>query len=109
MDNIWKALKYDGHAYITVPFGGKYIESTPHWRIYNQEALRDRLIGDFAIIDSKFFASAQVKGNLGPDVCFQGGEEVPSKYAQIYEGDPHLTIIAKLWKYPVTRIAPDGR
>lgn len=109
MDNIWKTLKYDGCAYITVPYGGKYVESIPHWRIYDQAALRDRLVGDFMIIDSVFFASAQVKGNLGPELCFQGGELVPKKHADIYEGDPHLTVLAKLLKSPVTRIAPDGR
>lgn len=49
MRKIYDYLKVGGTCYISVPFGGKFIEFAPHWRVYNWEKLNERLIQDFKL------------------------------------------------------------
>ena len=100
----WQLLKPGGTFYITVPYGAKYKEVTPHYRVYDQDALWARIIQDFAVIEQKFFFSGDAKID---DKVYEKGtvvdEKVASSFADI--GTPHCTVLLKLMKYPLTRIA----
>lgn len=105
---IWDFLKEGGVAYITVPFGKHYVEAPPHWRIYDTFAVRTRLVQDFHVE----FASAFIAGKV-----IIGGQErhwgFPLTMEEACEYDdpeePHVSLILKMRKREVKRLAPDGR
>lgn len=49
MRKVWEVLKPNGVVYLTVPFGGYYLEHWPHWRIYDMASFKDRLANGFEI------------------------------------------------------------
>lgn len=49
MRKIYDYLKKDGHCYVSVPFGSRFSEFMHHWRVYDFNSLRDRIIQDFYV------------------------------------------------------------
>lgn len=46
---MWDALREGGVLYVTVPYGGRYVEQPTHWRTYDWSSLVDRIIQDFSV------------------------------------------------------------
>lgn len=93
---IWRALRLGGVFYITVPYGRNHLTNGIHWRVYNDQSFRERIVQRFHIEEQLFFTS-------GPAVLY--GEETPpycrvdQAEADRYSGDPpHVTVLAKLRK-----------
>ena len=107
MHYAWRMLREGGKAYITVPFGHEFLEVVPHWRVYNETSVWNRLVQDFLVEGLVFFVSgeAQVNGRLR-----KIGELLTFAEAFTYSGSPpHITVLVIMKKVPVTRLAPDGR
>lgn len=51
---IWDALKRGGAAYIEVPFGGRHVVVSPHWRVYDWESLSARILQQFTLSEVLF-------------------------------------------------------
>ncbi len=107
MRMAWLLLKEGGRALITVPFGRTFIELTPHWRCYHWDSLHERLIQDFqmegvyAVIAGDLFIGGVLK---------KAGDPITTAEAFTYCGEPpHVSVLAKLTKVPVNRLAPGGR
>lgn len=49
MRKAWEYLRPGGRAFVTVPFGGHYLEVLPHWRVYDLPSARERLVQRFAL------------------------------------------------------------
>lgn len=49
MRYAYDLLKPGGRAYITVPFGGEFKEIANHWRVYDLQSARERLVQDFEL------------------------------------------------------------
>lgn len=104
---MWEFLKEGGTAYVSVPFGSNYIEAPPHWRVYDGYSLRRRLVQDFHVEGAWAFVAAE---------CEVAGRKcdwrslITWEEACGYSGDPpHVSVIMKLKKVAVKRLAPDGR
>lgn len=107
MRTVWNLLRDGGVAYITVPFGRQHLDNGIHWRVYDDNSLRNRLIQDFTVELEVYFACTMldVNGRHRP-----AGEFVSKADAMTYTGHPpHLSVLLKLRKKPVKRIAPNGR
>lgn len=107
MRTVWQLLKENGTAYITVPFGAKYVENVPHWRIYSFLSAQARLVQDFQVEGCRCFVAdtAEINGRVR-----QQGDEISWVDATGYDGIvPHVSVILKLRKVPINRLAPDGR
>lgn len=92
MEGIYRLLKPGGKAYITVPYGKNYIYSDD-WRIYNRQALQDRLIRNFQLVSKSFFLSGECQ-------CPHKDNRVLEADADRYESDslPHVTVLLVLQK-----------
>lgn len=105
---IWRLLREGGTAYVTVPFGSKFKTCGSHWRVYDTEAMRNRIVQDF-VVEKRMYAV------VGPGVTVDGVElglgPVPWEIASRHSNSacPHLTAFFKLRKIPVNRMAIDGR
>jgi len=100
---MWNLLKVGGTAYITVPFGNKFIEFVPHWRIYDMKSLQERVIQDFQVEEMLFFFSGETDfdGKLATT-----GQVVTKEEAMQYSGRlPHLTVFLKLRKISISRFS----
>ncbi len=99
----WQLLKPMGALYVTVPFGNDYRINMPHWRVYSHAAFMQYIVQDFTPELFYFFFSADAPG-------YSKGQVVSMEEAMAYDGWlPHCTILAKLRKVPINRLAPDGR
>lgn len=107
MRTMWQLLREGGVAYITVPFGKDHLDVFPHWRVYNTDSLRDRLVQDFDVeFFSVFVAGPCVLAGRNVDV----GSPITTDEAMTFSGTPpHLSAMLKLRKGKVQRLAPDGR
>lgn len=106
MHIIWQLLRMGGMAYITVPYGGKYIQAGIHWRSYDKESLNDLIIQSFEVIEKKFFMSGELK--VGKKI-YHVGDELTPKEADAMPGEPpHSTVFLKLCKVEAAcRAAPN--
>lgn len=118
MHNIWRLLRPGGLAYISVPYGRAFCEWGMDWRVYDAQALEGRIVQDFKVEDKQFFvASGEAKGFIprsgsGPQMSISYGKGTRLTQEQADEIDvypPHGTVLLKLRKVPVARVAPDGR
>lgn len=91
----YRLLRPGGCFYVTVPFGKYFVFRYGLWRIYNDAALRQRLIGRFTVVDCRYFLSAAVPGL----VAGRGGW-LSEAAAASYESDEHpsVTVFLKLRK-----------
>jgi hypothetical protein len=107
MRKVWEFLKEGGKAYVSVPFGGYYLEIWPHWRVYNMPAAIVRLAQDFRVlsVNSASASECQIDGRTYKpnDVLTQ--EEV-SKYSGM---PPHISTLLVMEKCSIVRLAPDNR
>jgi hypothetical protein len=108
MRKAWEVLDWGGSAYITVPFGKTFVEGIPHWRVYDQRTIQDRLIQDFSLEGIFFFCSATALVN-GVERAI--GDMLSLEEASSYDNPdvPHVTVFLILRKSMVQRLAPDGR
>ena len=90
-------LKSGGTAYLTVPYGQDYVSHGTDWRVYNHQAVRNRLTTGFAIEQEIFFKSAECNC---PTTHEAGGIPfVAQRDADAYRDElPHLTVYLKLRK-----------
>ncbi len=104
---IWQLLRVGGTAYVTVPYGKNHHELHPHWRIYNRRSIQERLVQDFRVdFMAVFMASFDTINGRTEARCVQLTWEA----ADDYQSDqPHVFVLMKLRKSPVSRMAPDGR
>jgi len=97
MHVVWRLLKVEGTAYITVPYGSIFRPHYPNYRIYDKASFKDRIVQAFNVEKTEFFISYPmiVEGNE-----FKGGEILTEAEANSLpvEFPPHLTILAKLRK-----------
>lgn len=114
MRKAWELLKTGepgkehGKAYLTVPFGSKFMEVWPHWRVYDLDSARDRLVQDFTIV--KINAFTAVHGLEINGVKRKLGERLTEAEVATFSGiPPHISTLMVLRKDPVSRLAPDGR
>ncbi len=94
---MYDCLRPGGSAYVLVPFGGMYKERPPHWRVYDHDALYERIIQNFKM-EGMHAALAQhvmdEKGVMVPagspltDVMIQGN----------IDGFPGIVILLKMRK-----------
>lgn len=98
MQNIWKVLRDGGHAYITVPVGFPYTGG--NWRVYSKRLLKERVIGDFTVMQQIFFASGGFTLN---NIHYDTGDLLDEKTAFNQHG-PETTTLLILEKK--TRIMP---
>ncbi len=94
---IYTLLKPGGLFFVTVPYGREFTVNAPHWRVYDREALRERIVRDFEVVEKVFFKSADA------GVPDDGGYPVPlvreEDADQFEPGDkPHLTVFLCLRK-----------
>jgi len=88
MKNVYKALRNGGKVYLTVPVGIYHVYLD--WRIYDKNALKNRIVGKFNILKTRFFAS----GKIG---AYNIGDEVPEEVAFQQIG-PNATVLLVLQK-----------
>ncbi len=105
---MWHLLKEGGFCYVSVPFGGKFCECYPNWRIYNLSAFLTRIVQDFAMGYMIAFVADRVE--IGGVIKHRGDmltlEEIESHDDPF---TPHVSALAKLQKIKIKRVAPDGR
>jgi SAM-dependent methyltransferase len=88
---IYDLLKPGGVAYISVPYGGRFVEYGNHWRVYSDSELRGRIVQDFKVEWTRFRV---VEWNL-PN-C---GQEPSQSYIQsLVNGEPYVSVLLKLRK-----------
>lgn len=101
-DRMWGLLRYGGTCWITVPYGKGGFAVYPHWRVYNAEALRSRIVHRFSIEMMRFFKShPDCPGLAEYPKDGEGIEWVPQEDADSWEtppDKPHLTCFLKLRK-----------
>jgi len=100
---IWDLLKEGGSFYLTVPFGSRFVEKTPDWRVYDFPNLMERLIQDFSM--EKFgVANCDTYKSMGREV--KAGEPVTLLDVLInHNGSPCISAFLKLRKMSVKREA----
>ena len=89
MENIYKAVRNGGKVYLTVPVG-IYRVVHPHWRVYDKNALKHRIIGRFNILKTRYFTS----GKIG---TYNIGEDIPEEVA-FQQTEPNATVFMVLQK-----------
>jgi SAM-dependent methyltransferase len=89
MENIYKAVRNGGRVYLTVPVGIYQVVS-PHWRVYDKNALKHRIVGRFNILKTRYFAS----GKIG---TYNIGDDVPEEVA-FQQIQPNATVFMVLQK-----------
>lgn len=107
MRTAWQLLKEGGHCYVTVPYGVNFVSFAPHWRVYDRKSLKERIIQDFEAVQAEVFVA---------DFCIvdgkpkKWGDPITWQEAEKFSGNPpHVSILLKLKKVPVNRLAPNGR
>jgi FkbM family methyltransferase len=108
MHKAWQWLKVSGTAYVSVPVGKNFVSNPPHWRIYNLDALRARIIQDFSFQGCGFYCAEEVKVSSRMRVK---GEVIPIEEAFNY-ADEHVPLVygvLRLQKVEVKRKAPDNQ
>lgn len=107
MRTAWQLLRDGGHCYVTVPYGREFLQVGTHWRVYDCKAVFERIIQDFQFVGVVPFIA---------DKCVIDGQErkwgdpLTWEEANRFSGDPpHVSILLKLKKVPVNRLAPNGR
>ena len=88
MENVYNALRNGGKVYLTVPVGIYRVHLD--WRVYDKNALKNRIVGKFNILKTRFFAS----GKIG---AYNIGDEVPEEVAFQQIG-PNATVLLVLQK-----------
>lgn len=105
---IWHMLKENGVCYISVPYGGRFIEKYPHWRIYNKKEANYRIVQDFRTLGVICFIADTIE--IGENKYAQKGQVISLEEANSYMGTvPHISILLKLQKVPINRTVADGR
>lgn len=94
MDCMWNLLKNEGSCYITVPYGRRFFAQGDHWRVYDKNALQERIIRKFQVVEKIFFQSAQASCPADEKGIVK--EEDANEYEP---GDhPHVTVFLKMKK-----------
>lgn len=89
MENVYKALRNGGRVYLTVPVGIHQVV-LPHWRVYDKNDLKHRLIGRFNVLKTRYFASGKIE-------AYNIGDDVPEEVAFQQTG-PNATVLMVLQK-----------
>lgn len=106
MRKAWELLRNGGKAYLTVPTGGHYLEIWPHWRVYDLNSLRDRLVQDFKTLT--------VYASTAADIVVDGrvkkmGESLTESDVNAFSGiPPHVSTLLVMEKVEMKRKAPEG-
>lgn len=96
MRYIYDLLKPNGSCYIIIPFGGKYVEIRPHWRVYDYASIIERLVQDF-IIETFIIRVAEKITIAG--VEYYPNNPIPLESAILnIEGFPNISCLLKLRK-----------
>lgn len=107
MRTAWSLLRDGGSAYVTVPFGRQFFTNASHWRVYDDNAIKTRIVQDFVVEGEAYLAATDIDVN---GQIKRAGSVVPKSEAMTYVGNPpHLSAVLKLRKRTINRIAPDGR
>lgn len=108
MRQIWQLLKPGGVAYVSLPYGGKFLQFGKHFRIYDRKAVVERIIQDFIVDTDCVFVADMLEVN---GVEYQPDDpRMTWDIANSYHGNvPHISVMIKLKKDGNRKIAPDGR
>lgn len=101
MRKVYEFLKPGGHAYVSVPFGGYYLEIWPHWRVYDLASVAMRLVQDLGMMNIICASSGKFQLD-GREVKIREclSVEEASKFSGI---PPHVSALLILQKYPISR------
>lgn len=96
MRYIYDLLKPGGSCYITTPFGGKYVEYKPHWRVYDWASLLERIVQDF---HTEIFSIGVCEKISINGLTFNVGDPITINEAILNtKGLPHISCFLKLRK-----------
>lgn len=93
---VFDLLKPHGTFYLTVPFGGKFVQNKPHWRVYDWASFGDRLCSGFYL--EKFYIG------ISENITIDGLEYKPGEIIKFdtaianIHGLPNISCFAKLRK-----------
>lgn len=107
MHTIWKMLKPDGSVYLTVPYGSRYVENAPHWRIYNDETIKTRLTQGFTIEKTMYFVADDIIIDNQPR--YRGNSLSHDEASSHRDPTPNISVLIKLRRLTNITLAPDGR
>ena len=108
MRMVWHLLKEGGTCYVSVPYGGKFVECYPHWRMYHLNSFAARISQDLSVEYLMAFVAENMK-IAGKDK--RRGDPLTIEEIEAHEDElvPHISAMAKLRKFNFKRLAPDGR
>jgi len=96
MRKIYDYLRVSGTCYISVPFGGKFVELAPHWRVYDFANLKERIIQDFNLEFISFKICEEI---FLFDRVYKTGEIIDFSHALFnLSGSPAISVCMKLRK-----------
>jgi len=96
MHKMYSMLNHGGTCYITVPYGKYHLTHGVHWRVYNKESLRSRIVQKFKVEKICYFTSGSA---IIGGVCRNPYQPVIEKEADRYSGyPPHVTVLLKMKK-----------
>lgn len=99
--NIYNLLKYHGYLFLTTPFGGRYMEVRPHWKVYDFAELFYRF-GINMHMDAFSIKCAEKINLLGR--TFEIGESIDMQSAlSNLNGAPAICAFARFWKPPLNQ------
>ena len=96
MRYIYDLLKPGGTCYLTTPFGGKFVEYKPHWRVYDWANLLERLIQDFY---TEIFSLGVCEEITINGKTLKVGDPITINEAMLNtKGMPHISCFVKMRK-----------
>ncbi len=96
--NVFNLLKPDGYFSLTVPYGGRYTEQRPHWKVYDFSELYFRF-GLNMQLNSFQIRCVEATKLFGCD--FKPGDNVDGLASMFnLNGSPSVSAFAKFWKVP---------
>lgn len=103
MRKAWELLKEGGRAYVTVPFGGSFCEMTPHWRVYDEVSLNERVVQDFRLDLLTMRAGEDILESHGNVLWKQGTPMSMEDAKQMPPGCPFVSALLVMTKVKVER------
>lgn len=100
--NIYNLLKEHGYFYLTTPFGGRYMEVRPHWKVYDFAELFYRF-GINLNMDAFSIRCAEKITLLGKTFEIGDSVDLQSALANL-NGAPSICSFARFWKPPLNKI-----
>lgn len=96
MRKIYNLLRPGGECYVTMPYAKDFVVWGTDWRVYNEAALKARIIQEFEVVEEKHFFSWGF--NDGEFVAAQGDVITKEQADKWPPYPPHCTVLLKMRK-----------